>query len=608
MIKMPFRKRRMKTPRAKLKQTLTMIQNKEKLTIKGSFSKEYYGAKELWLYSRDEIEEKIKVAETDISTNFEFEVDLQILASKLQVEPEESKIYDCYMLVSAPVEMLSEKTILDNEHKAEYVQVGDQMYYEYPIRLGRFQETYMGQLDLYEHEEKQLLFTITKIGNISLFLNRIPGPLIKSQIEKVTNKSDNMLIDGQIFTKHSKILSGKGLVKGRQTKREFPVPSSFLFNEEMNVRKYGLNRYRYHIELDLSLLSTKDLADDIFDIYLELDLHDQPEPKLIRVGRPTTKTKLLTRQADVRNGDRMVIVRPYYTFKASNLSLETFNFPLDTYKYLKKEMGWKRFLNVFKKKKDVWLVGERVYKAQDTGYHFFKYLRENHPEKEAYYVIEKDSIEARNVEPLGNVLYFKSKEHIKKTLESTRVISSHHPDYLYPLRTKGFKRRVKADKVFLQHGVMGTKNMVANYGKNATSGFDTDLFLVSSDFERDMIITDFGYDEKEVFTTGLSRFDSLFKNDILVKRQLLIIPTWRDWINSDEAFLESEYFERYQELVNHPFLHELSRKHGFEIIFCLHPNMQNFTSYFMDAPVRVISQGEVDVQRLIKESAIMITD
>ncbi|MBR8644324.1 hypothetical protein KEH51_05820 [[Brevibacterium] frigoritolerans] len=51
-----------------------------------------------------------------------------------------------------------------------------------------------------------------------------------------------------------------------------------------------------------------------------------------------------------------------------------------------------------------------------------------------------------------------------------------------------------------------------------------------------MIVTDFGYNEKEVFTTGLSRFDSLFKDDVLTKRQLLIIPTWRDWITSDEIF------------------------------------------------------------------------
>src|SRR6185437_12692580 len=38
------------------------------------------------------------------------------------------------------------------------------------------------------------------------------------------------------------------------------------------------------------------------------------------------------------------------------------------------------------------------------------------------------------------------------------------------------------------------------------------------------------------------------------------------------------------------------------------PNMQRFISLFHDAPVRVISQGEVDVQHLMKQSAVLVTD
>ena len=36
--------------------------------------------------------------------------------------------------------------------------------------------------------------------------------------------------------------------------------------------------------------------------------------------------------------------------------------------------------------------------------------------------------------------------------------------------------------------------------------------------------------------------------------------------------------------------------------------MQRFTALFSDVPVRVISQGEVDVQQLMKESAVLVTD
>src|SRR5699024_329359 len=38
------------------------------------------------------------------------------------------------------------------------------------------------------------------------------------------------------------------------------------------------------------------------------------------------------------------------------------------------------------------------------------------------------------------------------------------------------------------------------------------------------------------------------------------------------------------------------------------PNMQKFTRYFENPSVKVINQGEVGVQHLIKESALMITD
>ena len=150
--------------------------------------------------------------------------------------------------------------------------------------------------------------------------------------------------------------------------------------------------------------------------------------------------------------------------------------------------------------------------------------------------------------------------------------------------------------------------MVANYGKGAL-GFDTDLFVVSSDFEKEMIVNDFGYASKNVFVTGLSRFDTLFMDDVKKKRQILIIPTWHKLgIVSDEDFFESEYYERYEQLINNQKLHKLASELGFKIIFCLHPNMQKFSRYFENSFVKVINQGEVDVQLLIKESALMITD
>ena len=83
-----------------------------------------------------------------------------------------------------------------------------------------------------------------------------------------------------------------------------------------------------------------------------------------------------------------------------------------------------------------------------------------------------------------------------------------------------------------------------------------------------MIVNDFGYHPKEVFVTGLSRFDTLFAEDVEWKRQILIIPTWRDWIVNDEAFFESEYYERYKRLIHHEQLQKMAKRYNLEIVFC----------------------------------------
>ena len=41
--------------------------------------------------------------------------------------------------------------------------------------------------------------------------------------------------------------------------------------------------------------------------------------------------------------------------------------------------------------KDLWIVSERGIDARDNGYHFFKYLRNAHPEINSVYIISKDS-------------------------------------------------------------------------------------------------------------------------------------------------------------------------------------------------------------------------
>src|SRR5699024_11703882 len=97
--------------------------------------------------------------------------------------------------------------------------------------------------------------------------------------------------------------------------------------------------------------------------------------------------------------------------------LQAVSFEKAIYRYLRYMMRFSFFVRLWNRKKDIWVVGERIYKAQDTGYHFFKYVREKYPNKKIYYVIDPKSPELRNVSSYGNVLYSKSKEHIKMRSE-----------------------------------------------------------------------------------------------------------------------------------------------------------------------------------------------
>ncbi|QQZ10350.1 CDP-glycerol glycerophosphotransferase family protein [Heyndrickxia vini] len=425
------------------------------------------------------------------------------------------------------------------------------------------------------------------------------------QINKVGSKRNNLFLVGNLLTSHSVHSTSNVILKGRNSLKEMKIPVS-LTSKKASANE-RLNTYIFRANIPFKSNDTEDLLEeDLYDLFLEITDRFQ-EKNLIRIGKPNFRAKYFAKELYVANQNDAIVINPYYTFKRYNLSIEVHRFPKDTFDYMKRLLFWAWILRPFHRKKDIWLVGERPYKAQDTGYHFFKYMRTQHPEKNVFYVIDKNSPEMKNIEELGNVLTFKSKEHIWHTIMSTRIISSHHPDYLYPTRTKKFKNTVRATKVFLQHGIMGTKNMIENYGKGIY-GFDTDLFLVSSDFEKNMIINDFGYSANHVFITGLSRFDELFKKDTTVKRQLLIIPTWRDWISSKSNFLDTEYYKKYDELIFNDNLHRIAKKYQLNIVFCLHPNMQKYTPYFKNAPVKVISQGEVNVQTLLKESAIMITD
>ncbi|WP_426354088.1 CDP-glycerol glycerophosphotransferase family protein [Exiguobacterium sp. R-39] len=480
------------------------------------------------------------------------------------------------------------------------------------IILGRFSETRIAAplkplLDA-DFQHVAHLYTDLK-GNLRLLLNKEPKVKPKMQIDAIDSPvADQTEIKGKIFTRHAFIRKGTLQLVHRETGEQIPVPIDWVYDNARSAEKFGLYRYTYRTVINWTRLHQEHqlLQEGIYDAFVALDYYHRSAPTLLRLGRARYITRQLTPETRGQGDATTMHIIPYFTVGHRNLSFEMTEFTNDNYAYLNHMMKFAPLYRLFAEK-NTWLVGERPYKAQDNGYHFFKYMRETYPDRPVYYVIDPESNEYSQVEQLGHALPFKSKEHIYHSLMSKKVIGTHHAEYLYPLRSEAFKRKMKADRVFIQHGVLGTKNMDDQYGKFAPA-FDTDLFLVSSEREKRLVTQDMGYPEREVRITGLSRFDALLAKDVEVKRQMLIIPTWRSWLQTPLQFFESEYYQQYQTLLTSERLHRFADEHQLEIVFCLHPNMQQYTSHFEDLPITVIHQGERDVQGLMKESLLLVTD
>lgn len=587
----------------RLKQILKMEQNEEMIFIEGQLKDAWYQVKELQLIAREQ-DHSLTISNKKKNNKFEFMFNI----NNEKFLTNDEQIYDLFLVLCVHEDKIPEDILRNIMNKPTTVFNEENGAYEYPIRLGRFDETETVCLKPYVADQKRYQLYKTVKGSVSIAINTTIQQEIKTQIDNLKTKTHEIEFNGKIFTRTHKVEQINLIMIGRKTLNEMQFSANIKYLAKETKNKFGLNRYEYSTSVSFDNPSNNEwLAEDVFDLFFDIKFEHADEVVRARIGKPRFKARVNLKSCSGGYNETVYAINPYYTFRLFNLSLQVNSFDIDVFHYLKKAMRWSFLTRLFNRSKKIWLIGERPEKAEDTGYHFFKYMRERYPEKNVFYVIDKDSPNINNVLPYGNVVYFKSKEHIKTAISARRVIGSHHPDYLYPLRTKEFERKVKAKKVFLQHGVMGTKNMVANYGKNAP-GFDTDMFLVSSESEREMIINDFGYDVRDVKVTGLSRFDALFEKDVQVKRQLLIIPTWREWLVRDDLFLESDYYNRYRDLVFNEKLHELAKSYHFEIVFCLHPNMRHFLSYFQDAPVRVINQGEVNVQLLLKESSFMITD
>lgn len=267
------------------------------------------------------------------------------------------------------------------------------------------------------------------------------------------------------------------------------------------------------------------------------------------------------------------------------------------------------FVKLFNRSmRNVWIISERGTDARDNGYFFYKYLVEKHSEIKVYYVIKSSSADAGKIAPEHRIEPDSFKHFLIFALCKVRI-SSHawggdipKADYYAKF---GFYKKSRKKFVFLQHGI--TKDFLPGL---CYPRVRPDIFVCGAEPEWEYVRDNFGHPDGVVQYTGLARYDSLC--EFQTKNQILIMPTFRKYLQGLDAgaFGKEEYFKKWQELLEAPEIISLLEKNGLELIFYPHYEMQKYVGLFKSGSerVKIADFGHYDVQTLLKESKLLITD
>lgn len=257
---------------------------------------------------------------------------------------------------------------------------------------------------------------------------------------------------------------------------------------------------------------------------------------------------------------------------------------------------------------DIWLIAERGVDARDNGYFLYKKIKRDYPNIKVKYVISNDSPDYKKIDE-SDIIIYRSFKHFIYYLTSKILVSTHlqgyspNSDVFIKLNYKRILP-VRGKQVFLQHGITKDRMFYFDYTYN-----HLDLFISGAIPEYEFIKKEFGFDDNHLKLTGFARFDNLINKE---ENMILLMPTWRFTHNrqSDNEFLNSEFFERYQNLLLSPRLAKYLEDNNIKLYFYPHHETQKFLHYFKISSSSIIlaSKYDYDVQDLLKRARVLITD
>lgn len=510
------------------------------------------------------------------------------------------KLLDFYQIENSPLHILDE----DGE----------------PINVALIEEEIIFSNETYlSVDDKNYYIYIDKNNLLTLVYNRKPSlfNFYKKDCELINISSENREFTINFTCKYFKPIMVNVFIKDRNHTFEIPLTAN-------SFKVSTIKPYTFHIKanfiIDQSAISNLVGIDEnisnynveAYDLHFSYQIKEMPlseYPPRIK----TSNANFLKEDDEVWGEfkNKMCLFKLYSTMHG-NLSARIFIVPKLTYLYYRKMT--KDNLGA-KSDKPIIIIVEYPEKAQDNGLIFFQYLINNYSDRfYVYYLLSDNSVDTKNLKGYeDNIIQFQSLEHLKLFENSTVIAHTHTPNYVLPFLTNYLEEQVKSkNKLFLQHGIIASKDVSEIYGRTKNNEF-TNLFVVSSEREKKEVINNYNYPEESVILSGLPRFDELIRHRYeshTTQSSILIMPTWRKEIDQYSAanFKETNFFKVFNQLLTNESLINFLSNNNIEINLYLHHNFQKFSRLFDNNFINVIYEGKVNVKDLLYTNDLLITD
>jgi len=416
---------------------------------------------------------------------------------------------------------------------------------------------------------------------------------------------NNAMINIELLYKTDKKTNNvKAYLEDKSEKYYFNI-EQYSFSKEINYNKLILtlkinteNNYKFVLEQDS-------------EAFTNIQFLDNKDEKINLLNIPyKIFTKRLVITINDENGTINVSKRKNF---------EKFKHEVSKTVKAKKQYHKWYILNFFKTREKYYLLNDRILYGDDNAEQLFRYINLNDKKmsKYTYFVLDKNSPNYKEISKAGKVVKYGSLKHKLKYLNCKMVISSHasYYDRVYnPFDKQEMavcKENINKQFIFLQHGVI--MNDVHNFLNR--EHIIADLFITTTKPEYDEVVKNYMYDKEKIVCTGLARFDRL-KNER--KKIILIAPTWRAFLEDVEyakdrvkSLEKSEFYQKYQRLLNNEKLINIVKEYGYKIQFLLHPASEKYKDSFMNLKnkyVDILSTKDIKYSTLFKECSLFITD